>query len=70
MKAKYLKLDDKQRDTFHELKELTQAMYMDLTADEKNGVMEIKPESRDAYVERYSELDTDEKKYLKTTDTI
>ena len=45
-------------------------MFLDLTSKEKDDVMELKPESRDAYVERYTELDRDEKNYLKTMETI
>ena len=70
MKVEFLKLDDEQMNSFCTMQDSSKKMFLDLTSKEKDDVMELKPESRDAYIVRYSELDRDEKSYLKTMDTI
>ena len=69
MRDDYSKLDDDQADAFNEMKEPTQEKFLALNSDEKNDVIEVDTDTRDAYVEKFSELDRDEKKYLKTMET-
>ena len=69
MKDEYLKLDDEQRDTFHELQESTQEKFLAFRSEEKNDVIDVDIDTKNTYVERFSELSNDEKQYLKTIDT-
>ena len=64
-----MKLDDDQADAFHEMEEPTKEKFLALTSDEKDDVVEVDTETRDIYVERFSKLTRDNKKFLKTLDT-